>query len=144
MDGTGFPKKGARRAGVQNQYAGTAGRTENCRVGIFLACPAEHGRTLIGRRLYLPIFWTDDRKHRRRAGSTDETTFALHGFSKGRLHEPEQADVFHLMTTTRHDTVVTSWALDHPVHGLFPALPRQKWKRRSCGKGAHGPWATGL
>lgn len=43
------------------------------------------------------------------------------------------------MATTRHDTVVTGWALDHPVHDLFPALPRQKWKRRSCGRGAHGP-----
>ncbi len=42
------------------------------------------------------------------------------------------------MATTRHDTVVTRWALDHPVHDLFPGLPRQKGKRRSCGEGAHG------
>lgn len=49
------------------------------------------------------------------------------------------ADVFHVMATTRHDTVVTRWAIDHPVHDLFPGLPRQKWKRRSCGNGAHGP-----
>jgi hypothetical protein len=52
--------------------------------------------------------------------------------------ELERADVFHVMATTRHDTVVTHWALDHPVHYLFPGLPRQKWKRRSCGEGAHG------
>lgn len=38
------------------------------------------------------------------------------------------------MATTRHDTVVTRWALDHPVHDLA----RQKRKRRSCGQGAHG------
>lgn len=43
------------------------------------------------------------------------------------------------MATTRHDTVVTRWALDHPVHDLFTGLARQKWKRRSCGRGAHGP-----
>lgn len=53
--------------------------------------------------------------------------------------ELEQADVFHVMATTRHDTVVTRWATDHPVSDLFPGLPRQKWKRRSCGAGAHGP-----
>ncbi|GAA2280765.1 hypothetical protein GCM10010145_61200 [Streptomyces ruber] len=41
------------------------------------------------------------------------------------------------MATTRHDTVVTRWALDHPVHGLFDGLPRQKQKRRTCGDGAH-------
>ncbi|MYW46786.1 transposase, partial [Streptomyces sp. SID161] len=39
---------------------------------------------------------------------------------------------------TRHDTVVTRWAIDHPVHDLFNGLARQKWKRRSCGTGAHG------
>jgi SRSO17 transposase len=32
-DETGFLKKGTRSAGVQRQYSGTAGRTENCQVG---------------------------------------------------------------------------------------------------------------
>jgi SRSO17 transposase len=32
-DDTGFIKKGIRSAGVQRQYSGTAGRTENCQVG---------------------------------------------------------------------------------------------------------------
>ena len=67
------------------------------------------------------------------------TADAAYGFSKGWRTELEQADVFHVMATTRHDTVVTRWAMDHPVHDLFPGLPRQKWKRRSCGNGAHGP-----
>jgi hypothetical protein len=47
------------------------------------------------------------------------------GFSKGWRHELEQADVFHVMATTRHDTVVTRWSIDHPVHELFSGLPRQ-------------------
>jgi SRSO17 transposase len=64
------------------------------------------------------------------------TADAAYGFSKGWRFELEQADVFHVVATTRHDTVVTSWALDHPLHDLFPDLPRQKWKRRSCGDGA--------
>ena len=66
------------------------------------------------------------------------TADAAYGYSKGWRFELEQADVFHVMATTRHDTVVTRWAIDHPVHDLFPGLPRQKWKRRSCGDGAHG------
>lgn len=37
VDGTGFLKKGVRSAGVQRQYSGTAGRTENCQIGVFLA-----------------------------------------------------------------------------------------------------------
>lgn len=54
VDDTGFLKKGVRSAGVQRQYSGTAGRTENCQVGVFLAYASARGRTLIDRRLYLP------------------------------------------------------------------------------------------
>ncbi|RAJ47986.1 IS4 family transposase [Streptomyces sp. PsTaAH-130] len=165
VDDTGFLKKGTRSAGVQRQYSGTAGRTENCQVGVFLAYATNRGRTLIDRRLYLPTSWTDDRERCRRAGIDDEVDFetkvamakamvrraitdkipfrwvtadAAYGFSKGWRSELEREDVFHVMATTRHDTVVTRWAIDHPVHDLFNGLARQKWKRRSCGTGAHG------
>jgi hypothetical protein len=42
VDETGFVKKGEHSAGVQRQYSGTAGRIENCQVGVFL-CYAGHG-----------------------------------------------------------------------------------------------------
>ncbi|CAM5231453.1 hypothetical protein GCM10010390_73250 [Streptomyces mordarskii] len=61
VDDTGFLKKGIRSAGVQRQYSGTAGRTENSQIGVFLAYATNRGRTLIDRRLYLPTSWTDDR-----------------------------------------------------------------------------------
>ena len=51
-DETGFIKKGT--AGVQRQYSGTAGRTENCQVGVFLAYASARGHALIDRELYLP------------------------------------------------------------------------------------------
>ncbi|WP_234436412.1 transposase, partial [Streptomyces sp. NRRL S-813] len=75
VDDTGFLKKGTRSAGVQRQYSGTAGRTENCQVGVFLAYATDRGRTLIDRRLYLPTSWTDDRERCRRAGIADEVGF---------------------------------------------------------------------
>jgi hypothetical protein len=37
VDETGFLKKGIKSAGVQRQYSGTAGRVENCQLGVFLA-----------------------------------------------------------------------------------------------------------
>ena len=37
VDETGFLKKGKMSAGVARQYTGTAGRVENCQVGVFLA-----------------------------------------------------------------------------------------------------------
>jgi SRSO17 transposase len=47
VDETGFVKKGLRSAGVQRQYSGTAGRIENCQLGVFLAYAGRHGRALI-------------------------------------------------------------------------------------------------
>lgn len=53
-DGTGFLKKGTKSAGVQRQYSGTAGRIENCQLGVFLTYASSKGRALIDRELYLP------------------------------------------------------------------------------------------
>jgi SRSO17 transposase len=36
VDETGFLKKGTKSAGVQPQYSGTAGKKENCQIGVFL------------------------------------------------------------------------------------------------------------
>jgi SRSO17 transposase len=46
LDDTGFLKKGVKSAGVQRQYSGTAGRTENCQIGVFLAYATRHGPNL--------------------------------------------------------------------------------------------------
>ena len=60
VDETGFLKKGAHSVGVQRQYSGTAGRVENCQIGVFLAYAGQHGRALMDRELYLPREWVDD------------------------------------------------------------------------------------
>src|SRR5215470_15491212 len=76
IDETGFLKKGRHSAGVARQYSGTAGRVENCQVGVFLAYASEHGQTLLDRELYLPKEWTEDRQRCRRAGIPDQRAFA--------------------------------------------------------------------
>jgi SRSO17 transposase len=75
-DETGFIKKGTRSAGVQRQYSGTAGRTENCQIGVFLAYASSLGHALIDRELYLPRSWTEDRERCRAAGIPDDVAFA--------------------------------------------------------------------
>ena len=69
VDETGFLKKGTKSAGVQRQYSGTAGRVENCQVGVFLAYAGRHGHALMDRELYLPESWTADRRAAGRLGS---------------------------------------------------------------------------
>ncbi|CAI10678.1 transposase orf, fragment (plasmid) [Aromatoleum aromaticum EbN1] len=76
VDETGFLKKGRHSVGVQRQYSGTAGRIENCQIGVFLAYAGEHGRAFIDRELYLPREWTDDAARCEAAGVPRDTGFA--------------------------------------------------------------------
>jgi len=76
VDETGFLKKGDKLVGVQRQYSGTAGRTQNCQVGVFLVYASSNGHTLIDRELYLPKSWTNDRKRCERAGVPENVEFA--------------------------------------------------------------------
>lgn len=68
VDETGFLKKGPQSVGVQRQYSGTAGRIENCQIGVFLAYASPHGRTFLDRELYLPQEWAQDPARREMAG----------------------------------------------------------------------------
>src|SRR5918994_64058 len=76
LDETGFLKKGDKSAGVQRQYSGTAGRIENCQVGVCLGYASRHGRALIDRALYLPERWTGAAARRAAAGVPEEIAFA--------------------------------------------------------------------
>jgi SRSO17 transposase len=76
VDETGFLKKGVKSVGVQRQYSGTAGRIENCQVGVFLALCGSRGRALIDRALYLPRSWCDDAERLREAGVPTSVHFA--------------------------------------------------------------------
>ncbi|GAA2615112.1 hypothetical protein GCM10010304_80340 [Streptomyces roseoviolaceus] len=58
VDDTGFLKKGTTSAGVQRQYSGTGGRTENCQIGVFAAYASS--RALVDRELYLPKSWSTE------------------------------------------------------------------------------------
>ena len=47
VDETGFLKKGTTSVGVQRQYSGTAGKVDNCQLGVFLAYASPRGRAFI-------------------------------------------------------------------------------------------------
>ncbi len=75
VDETGFVKKGRCSAGVKRQYSGTAGKIENCQVGVFLSYVAPRGHTFLDRRLYLPEDWCADRPRRQKAGVPEAVEF---------------------------------------------------------------------
>jgi SRSO17 transposase len=106
VDETGFVKKGTRSAGVARQYSGTAGRIENCQVGVFLAYATRAGRTFLDRELYLPRAWIDDRERRAAAGVEPEVAFAT---------KPELA--LTMLTRALDAGVPAGWVTGDEVYG---------------------------
>jgi SRSO17 transposase len=163
-DETGFLKKGTRSAGVQRQYSGTAGRTENCQIGVFLAYASRHGHALIDRELYVPQSWADDPDRCRAAGIPPDVEFAtkpqqaqamiaraieakvpfgwftadeVYGQAKWLQAWLQDQGVFYVMAIKCCDTVTTSTGeqrADELIAGLSPRC----WQRISAGVGAHG------
>ncbi len=72
VDETGFLKQGNKSAGVKRQYTGTAGRVENCQVGVFLAYATPWGTAFIDRKLFLPKEWVGDLPRRHEAHIPNE------------------------------------------------------------------------
>ena len=166
VDDTGFLKKGTRSAGVQRQYSGTAGRIENCQIGVFLAYASQAGHALIDRELYLPESWTSDRARCRAAGIGDEVEFATKPVLAQAMLERaidtsvpfswvtadeaygqvkylrlwlEQRDVSYVLATRCNDDVFTADGRTGRADELIAALPVKAWRRASVGAGAHGP-----
>lgn len=75
VDETGFLKKGEQSVGVKRQYSGTAGKVENCQVGVFLSYTSECGHVFLDRKLYLPREWCSDEERRQLAKVPEEISF---------------------------------------------------------------------
>lgn len=75
VDETAFLKKGEHSVGVARQYSGTAGRIENCQIGVFLSYASRFGHALIDRRLYLPKDWAEDEARRTKTAVPDGLCF---------------------------------------------------------------------
>jgi SRSO17 transposase len=75
IDDTGFIKKGKMSAGVARQYSGTAGKIENCQIGVFLTYSSVKGFAAINRGLYLPKEWTDDTDRCKATGVPEDREF---------------------------------------------------------------------
>ena len=76
IDETSYPKQGDQTAGVQPQYCGATGKTDNCVVTVHLGYATEHFHTLIDSDLFLPEqTWSQDRQRCRQAGIPDEVVY---------------------------------------------------------------------
>jgi SRSO17 transposase len=74
-DETSGPKKGDKTPGVQKQWRGWLGNTENCVVAVHLSFAREDFHCLLGGELYLPESLDADRNRCREAGIPDTVTY---------------------------------------------------------------------
>lgn len=168
VDETGFLKKGTKSVGVKRQYSGTAGRIENCQVGVFLAYATARGQAFVDRELYLPAEWAADAARRQAAGVPEAVDFATKPDLAQRMLERTLdagvpaawvvADAVYgesrrlgLMLEARQQPYALAisgrawvWTGRNPqrVGDVLAALrhdPAAAWQRLSAGDGAKGP-----
>ncbi len=169
VDETGFLKKGTKSVGVQRQYSGTAGRIENCQIGVFLAYAAPSGHAFLDRALYLPAGWATDAARRADAGVPPAMTFQtkpdlaramlgraldagvpaswvtgdeVYGGDRRLRVWLEKRDVAHVLAIKRTEPL---WAMTDrgpaqvTAEDLVAARTAETWLTLSAGDGAKGP-----
>ena len=161
LDETGFLKKGNKSCGVQRQYSGTAGRIENCQIGVFLGYASPSGQALIDRALYLPQSWAGDPERRAVASVPETITFAtkpklgrallerafaagmpcawvvgdsVYGADHALRRCIEQYGRGYVLTVTSAQRLGLK-----PVEDWLEDVPARAWQRPSAGDGAKGP-----
>ena len=164
VDETGFLKKGEKSVGVGRRYTGTAGKKENCQIGVFVAYASEKGSAFVDRELYLPQDWADDLERRSEAGVPESVRFA----TKGRLARTMLKRAFDVGVPARWvladsiygaDSKFRNWLEErgqhyvlavhkttriwhagrhYQVQTLAKGLPESYWSRISAGSGSKG------
>jgi len=167
VDETGFLKKGPKSVGVQRQYSGTAGRIENCQIGVFLGYASPTGRTFLDRELYLPKEWAADAARRREAGVPETVAFhtkpqlaramleraldaalparwvtadAVYGGDRRLRVWLEERQMPHVLAIKRTEPLwsTATWT-EVPAATLAAEVPAAQWQPLSAGDGAKGP-----
>ena len=169
VDETGFLKKGTKSVGVKRQYSGTAGRIENCQIGVFFAYAGAYGHTLLDRELYLPKEWASDEARREEAGVPEEVQFAtkpqlatrmleralgaavpckwvtadeVYGGDRRLrrwLEEQEQPFVLAVTSTEPLWSNIGRGVRQEKATAIAASVGVEAWERLSAGNGAKGP-----
>lgn len=113
LDETGFLKAGSHSIGVQRQYTGTAGKSANCQIAVFLAFSSSKGYALTDFRFFLPTSWAKDRKRCQAAGIPDDVVHQ----TKGKL-------AVDLLSKALAKGYEADWTTGDCVYGDSPDLRR--------------------
>jgi SRSO17 transposase len=165
VDETGFLKKGTKSVGVHRQYSGTAGRIENCQIGVFLAYRSRHGHALVDRALYLPKSWAEDSVRRAEAKVPESVEFAtkpalaremlrrtlatglpcrwatadeIYGGDFTFRQLLEDHGLCYVVAVSRQQKLWSPDIVQRRVEHYADEVPRKAWRELSCGMGTKG------
>ena len=164
VDETGFLKQGKHSCGVKRQYSGTAGRIENCQIGVFLTYASQKGHSPIDRRLYMPKEWIDDPERRKKAGVPENVIFQTkpqmalemikEATASGMLYKWVTGDCVYgdygdircwleenkkcYVLSVSGKAYVWRGKKQESVGSILKNLPEEGWFEASCGDGSKG------
>jgi SRSO17 transposase len=118
FDETSDPKKGVKTPGVQKQWCGRLGKTENCVVTVHLAYAQEDFHCLLDGELFLPESWAQDRERCREAGIPDTMTY-----------RPKWQIALELYDRALANGLAFDWLTFDEGYGSKPELLRQLMQR---------------
>jgi SRSO17 transposase len=118
VDETSDVKKGDKTPGVQRQWCGTRGKTENCIVTVHLAYAQADFHCLLDGDLFLPESWAADRERCREAGIPDEVAY-----------RPKWQIALDLYDRARGHGVTFDWTTFDEGYGGKPEYLRQLDRR---------------
>jgi len=166
VDETGFLKKGKSSVGVKRQYSGTAGRIENCQIGVFLCYATETGAAFLDRSLYLPQEWAEDAKRRRKTDVPEDVRFGtkpqlaeemlcraldagvpcrfvtadtIYGCCRSLRVWLEQRGQAFVLAVASNEALWWRGFVQTTAAQIAEAIPVENWQRLSAGDGAKGP-----
>jgi SRSO17 transposase len=109
IDETGVAKKGTKTPGVQRQWCGELGKTDNCIVTVHLGVVRGRYKTLIDRDLFLPESWSNDRERCRAAGIPDEV-----------VHRPKWKIALEQVDRAKGNGLILDWVTFDEGYGDCP------------------------
>lgn len=107
LDETTFVKKGTRSVGVQRQYCGRLGKTENCQMGVFACLGRGERASIVDFRLFLPESWARDADRCQKAGIPEEH----------RVHRSKQELALEMVQAARERGLDFQWVLADAAYG---------------------------
>lgn len=114
IDETSDVKQGDKTPGVQRQWCGTVGKTENCIVTVHLGYATGDFHCLLDGDLYLPESWSNDRARCRAARIPDEV-----------VYRPKWKIALELYDRARGNGVTFDWLTFDEGYGGKPEFLRE-------------------